>query len=87
MYKTRGCQKNNILYNIWHFSEPSNANGRLQCTFHIPAVDSSSCSGDRVIPMASDIKGHVIKVIHDIKGQGWSGSVGMPGDGPGCKLV
>ena len=26
--------------------------------------------------MASDIKGHVIGVIHDIKGQWWSGSMG-----------
>ena len=26
--------------------------------------------------MASDIKGCIIRVIHDIKGQGWSGSMG-----------
>ena len=38
--------------------------------------DSLSRSGDRVIPMASDIKGCVIKLIHDIKGQWWSGLVG-----------
>ena len=38
--------------------------------------DSPSHSGDRAAPMASDIKGHVTKVICDIKGQGWSGSVG-----------
>ena len=38
MHKTRGCRKNDILYNIRHISEPSNANGRLQCTLHIPAV-------------------------------------------------
>ena len=31
--------KNDILYNIQHFSEPSNGNGRLQCTLHISAVD------------------------------------------------
>ena len=30
--------------------------------------DSLSCSGDRATPAASDIKGHVIKVIHNIKG-------------------
>ena len=30
--------------------------------------DSPSHSGDRVAPTASDIKGRVIKVIHDIKG-------------------
>ena len=38
-HKTRGCRKNNILYNIWHVSEPSNANGGLQCTLHISAVN------------------------------------------------
>ena len=43
-HKTRGCWKNNILYNIQHVSEPSNANGGLQCTFHISAVN------DRYIP-------------------------------------
>ena len=30
--------------------------------------DSLSCSGDRAAPMASDIKGHVVKVICNIKG-------------------
>ena len=44
VHKTRGCQKNNILYDIWHISEPSNANGGLQCTLHISAVN------DRYIP-------------------------------------
>ena len=38
--------------------------------------DSSSCSGDKVAPMASNIKGRVIKVIRNIKGRGWSGLVG-----------
>ena len=38
-HKTRGCWENDILYNIWHVSEPSNANGRLQCTLHILAVN------------------------------------------------
>ena len=38
--------------------------------------DSPSHSRDKVAPTASDIKGHVIKVIRDIKGRGWSGSVG-----------
>ena len=38
--------------------------------------DSPSCSGDKAAPVASDIKGHVIKVIRDIKGRGWSGLVG-----------
>ena len=32
--------------------------------------DSSSCSRDRAAPVASDIKGRVVKVIHDIKGWG-----------------
>ena len=35
-----------------------------------------SRSGDRATPMASDIKGRVIKVICDVKGQWWSGSMG-----------
>ena len=39
MHKTRGCWKNNILYNIQHISKPSNANGGLQCTLHISAVN------------------------------------------------
>ena len=46
-HKTRGCRKNNILYDIWHVSEPSNANGGLQCTLHISAVN------DRYIPRFS----------------------------------
>ena len=52
-------------------SAPSDQNSAL--TF---LGDSLSHSGDRATPTASDIKGHVIKVICDIKGQGWSGSVG-----------
>ena len=44
MHKTRGCGENDILYNIRHVSELSNANGRLQCTLHIPAIN------DRYIP-------------------------------------
>ena len=39
MHKTRGRQENDILYNIQHISEPNNANERLQCTLHIPAVN------------------------------------------------
>ena len=38
-HKTRGCWENNILYNIRHVSELSNANGGLQCTLHISAVN------------------------------------------------
>ena len=38
--------------------------------------DSPSHSRDRATPAASDIKGHIIKVICNIKGWGWSGSVG-----------
>ena len=30
--------------------------------------DSPSRSGDRAAPMASNIKGHIVKVIHNIKG-------------------
>ena len=39
MHKARGCWKNDILYDIQHVSEPSNANGGLQCTLHIPVVN------------------------------------------------
>ena len=38
-----------------------------------------SHSGDRAAPAASNIKGQVIKVIHDVKGQWWSGSMGNAG--------
>ena len=44
--------------------------------------DSPNCSRDRVAPVASDIKGHVVKVICDIKGQGWSGLEGSAGQWP-----
>ena len=44
--------------------------------------NSPSRSGDKAAPMASDIKGRVIKVIHNIKGRGWSGSVGSAGRWP-----
>ena len=49
--------------------------------------DSPSHSRDRATPVASDIKGHVIKVICHIKGRGWSGLAGNAGQWPGCKLV
>ena len=52
-------------------SIPSNPNSALMFL-----GDSPSRSRDRAAPVASDIKGHVVKVIHDIKGRGWSGSVG-----------
>ena len=41
--------------------------------------DSPSHSRDKVAPTASDIKGCIIKVIRDIKGRGWSASVGSAG--------
>ena len=44
--------------------------------------NSPSRSRDKAVPVASDIKGHVVKVIRDIKGQGWSGSVGSSGRWP-----
>ena len=44
--------------------------------------NSLSRSGDRVAPMASDIKGRVVKVIHDVKGRWWSGSMGNAGRWP-----
>ena len=44
--------------------------------------NSLSHSGDRVAPTASNIKGQVIKVIRDIKGQWWSGLMGNAGQWP-----
>ena len=38
--------------------------------------NSPSHSGDRAAPTASDIKGQVVKVIRDVKGQWWSESMG-----------
>ena len=55
-------------------SAPSDLNSAL--TFF---RDSPSCSGDRVTPAASKIKGWVIKVICDIKGWWWLGSMGNAG--------
>ena len=43
---------------------------------------SWGCSRDGAAPVASDIKGHVIRVIHDIKGQEWSGLMGNAGRWP-----
>ena len=37
---------------------------------------SCCCSGDEAAPAASNIKGHVARVICNIKGRGWSGSMG-----------
>ena len=44
--------------------------------------DSPSCSGGKAAPAASDIKGCVVKVLCNIKGRGWSGSVGSAGKWP-----
>ena len=49
--------------------------------------DPLSCNRDRAAPAASNIGGHVVKVLCDIKGQEWLGSWGMLGDGPGHELV
>ena len=45
------------------YSTPSDLNSAL--TFF---GDSPSCSGDKATPTASDIKGHIVKVICNIKG-------------------
>ena len=58
-------------------SVPSDLNSAL--TF---LRDSLSHSRDKAAPMASDIKGCIVKVIRDIKGRGWSGSVGNAGRWP-----
>ena len=52
-------------------SAPSNMNSAPMFSRY-----SQSCSGDGVAPVASNIKGCVVKVICDIKGQGWSGLIG-----------
>ena len=44
--------------------------------------DSPSHSRDKAAPVASDIKGCVVKAICNIKGRGWSGSVGSAGRWP-----
>ena len=44
--------------------------------------NSLSYSGDRATPVASNIKGQVIKVIRDVKGWWWSGSMGNAGQWP-----
>ena len=44
--------------------------------------DSPSHSRDKAAPVASNIKGCVVKVICDIKGRGWSGLVGNAGRWP-----
>ena len=41
-----------------------------------------SHSGDRATPAASNIKGRVVKVICNVKGQWWSGSMGNAGRWP-----
>ena len=58
-------------------SVPSDQNSAL--TF---LRDPPSHSRDKATPTASDIKSHAIKVIRDIKGRGWSGSVGNAGRWP-----
>ena len=49
-------------------SDPTFALMSLEC--------SQSWSEDGVASTASDIKGCIVGVIHNIKGQGWSGSMG-----------
>ena len=58
-------------------SAPSDPNSTL--TFF---GDSLSLSRDKATPMASNIKGRIVKVICDIKGWGWSGLVGNAGRWP-----
>ena len=44
--------------------------------------DSLTRNGVMATPTASDIKGRVIKVIHNVKGQWWSESMGNAGRWP-----
>ena len=52
-------------------SAPSDPNSTL--TF---SAYSWGCGRDGVAPTASNIKGHIVRVIHDIKGWGWPGLMG-----------
>ena len=63
-------------------SAPSNPNSAPMFSGY-----SWSCSRDGAAPVASDIKGCVVKVICDIKVEGGQDWWGMLGDGPGCRLV
>ena len=56
---------------------PSNPNSALTFSGY-----SQGCSRDGVAPAASDIKGHIIGVICDIKGRWWSGLMGNAGRWP-----
>ena len=78
---SKGCSKTSTSsesnLEISSDSAPSDPNSAL--TFF---GDPLSCYGVRVTPMASDIKGQVIKVICNVKGRWWSGSIGNTGQWP-----
>ena len=71
---SRGCSETSTSYKgnseTSSNSAPSDPNAALTFSGY-----SQGCSGDGVAPMVSDIKGRVI-VICNIKGWGWSGSMG-----------
>ena len=72
---SKGCSETSISSEGNSETSSNSAPSDLNSTSMF-SRDSPSHSGGRAAPMAPDIKGHVIKVICDIKGQGWSGSVG-----------
>ena len=72
---SKGCSKTSTFSKghseISSESTPSNTNSAPTFSRY-----SWGCSGDRPALMASNIKGHIVGVICDIKGRGWSGSMG-----------
>ena len=78
---SEGCSKTSTSYKGNSETSPNSAPSNLNSTLMFSGY-SQSCSRDRAAPAVSNIKGHAIKVIHDIKGQGWSGLVGNTGRWP-----
>ena len=78
---SKGCSKTSVPSKgnseISYDSTPSNPNSTPTFSRY-----SQGCSRDGVAPMPSDIKGHIIRVICNIKGQGWSGLMGNAGQWP-----
>ena len=75
------CNSKSFLVHLW---DNTSSKGNLETlpTLHPPIQTltfsgySQGCSRDEVAPTATDIKGHIVRVICNIKGQGWSGLMG-----------
>ena len=78
---SKGCSKTSTSSKSNPETSPDSAPSNLNSppTFF---GDSLSRNGVRATPMASDIKGRVIKAICDVKGRWWSGSMGNTGRWP-----